>query len=324
MKYRIRHEIRGRIRLHMEQRRMTCKEADTLLYFLETLPGVTSARVYEQTGDAVVCYSGEREDILRALRSFQYRNVHVPDNVLENSGRELNRIYREKLIGRTLFHFGKKFLPFPVRAAYTGCRSVRYLAKGLKSLSRGKLEVEVLDAAAIAVSVLRADFDTAGSVMYLLGVGEILEEWTHKKSVGDLARSMSLQVKKVWLKTKEQEVLVPASVVRTGDEVVVHMGNVIPFDGIVTSGEAMVNQASMTGESMPVKKEKDSYVYAGTVLEEGEITVQVKQTSGTTRFEKIVTMIEESEKMKSGLESKAESLADRLVPYTLAGTILRP
>ena len=322
MKYRIRHEIRGRIRLHMEQRRMTCKEADTLLYFLETLPGVTSARVYEQTGDAVVCYSGEREDILRALRSFQYRNVHVPDNVLENSGRELNRIYREKLIGRTLFHFGKKFLPFPVRAAYTGCRSVRYLAKGLKSLSRRKLEVEVLDAAAIAVSVLRADFDTAGSVMYLLGVGEILEEWTHKKSVGDLARSMSLQVKKVWLKTKEQEVLVPASVVRTGDEVVVHMGNVIPFDGIVTSGEAMVNQASMTGESMPVKKEKDSYVYAGTVLEEGEITVQVKQTSGSTRFEKIVTMIEESEKMKSGLESKAESLADRLVPYTLAGTIL--
>ena len=322
MKYRIRHEIRGRIRLHVEQKRMTCREADTLLYFLEMLPGVDSAKVYEQTGDAVVRYSGDREDILQALRSFRYEQVQVPEQVLENSGRELNRVYREKLIGRTLFHFGKKLLPFPVRAAYTGYKSVRYMARGLKSLSRGRLEVEVLDAAAITVSILRADFDTAGSVMYLLGVGEILEEWTHKKSVGDLARSMSLNIRKVWLKTGDQEMLVPASDVRAGDEVVVHMGNVIPFDGVVTSGEAMVNQASLTGESLPVKKEKDGYVYAGTVLEEGELTVQVKQTSGSTRFEKIVSMIEDSEKLKSGLESKAEGLADRLVPYTLAGTIL--
>ena len=322
MKYRIRHEIRGRIRLHVEQKGMTCREADTLLYFLETLPGVDTAKVYEQTGDAVVCYSGEREDILQALRTFRYEYVQVPEQVLDNSGRELNRAYREKLIGRTLFHFGKKLLPFPVRAAYTGYKSVRYMARGLKSLTRGRLEVEVLDAAAITVSILRADFDTAGSVMYLLGVGEILEEWTHKKSVGDLARSMSLNIRKVWLKTGDQEMLVPASDVRAGDEVVVHMGNVIPFDGVVTSGEAMVNQASLTGESLPVKKEKDGYVYAGTVLEEGELTVQVKQTSGSTRFEKIVTMIEDSQKLKSGLESKAESLADRLVPYTLAGTLL--
>ena len=322
MKYRIRHEIRGRIRLHVEQKGMTCREADTLLYFLETLPGVDTAKVYEQTGDAVVRYSGDREDILQALRSFRYEHVQVPEQVLDNSGRELNRAYREKLIGRTLFHFGKKLLPLPVRAAYTGCKSVRYIVKGLRSLSRGRLEVEVLDAAAIAVSILRADFDTAGSVMYLLGVGEILEEWTHKKSVGDLARSMSLNIRKVWLKTGEQEILVPASDIRAGDEVVVHMGNVIPFDGIVTSGEAMVNQASLTGESLPVKKEKNGYVYAGTVLEEGELAVQVRQTSGSTRFEKIVTMIEDSEKLKSGLESKAESLADRLVPYTLAGTLL--
>ena len=242
--------------------------------------------------------------------------------MLENSGRELNRAYREKLIGRTMLHFGRKLLPFPVRAACTGWRAVRYLAKGLRSLAGGRLEVEVLDAAAITVSILRSDFDTAGSVMYLLGVGEILEEWTHKKSVGDLARSMSLNIRKVWLRTDDQELLVPASDVRAGDEVVVHMGNVIPFDGVVTSGEAMVNQASLTGESLPVRKERDGYVYAGTVLEEGELTVQVEQTSGSTRFEKIVTMIEDSEKLKSGLESRAESLADRLVPYTLAGTIL--
>lgn len=184
MKYRIRHEIRGRIRLHVEQKGMTCREADTLLYFLETLPGVDTAKVYEQTGDAVVRYSGDREDILQALRSFRYEQVQVPEQVLENSGRELNRAYREKLIGRTLFHFGKKLLPFPVRAAYTGYKSVRYMARGLKSLTRGRLEVEVLDAAAITVSILRADFDTAGSVMYLLGVGEILEEWTHKSRWG--------------------------------------------------------------------------------------------------------------------------------------------
>ena len=322
MKYRIRHEIRGRIRLHVEQKKMTCREADTLLCFLETLPGVAAAKVYEQTGDAVVCYAGEREVILRALRAFKYENVQVPEQVLENSGRELNRAYREKLIGRTLSHFGRKLLPFPVRAACTGWRAVRYLAKGLRSLAGGRLEVEVLDAAAITVSILRSDFDTAGSVMYLLGVGEILEEWTHKKSVGDLARSMSLNIRKVWLRTDDQELLVPASDVRAGDEVVVHMGNVIPFDGVVTSGEAMVNQASLTGESLPVRKERDGYVYAGTVLEEGELTVQVEQTSGSTRFEKIVTMIEDSEKLKSGLESRAESLADRLVPYTLAGTIL--
>lgn len=323
MKFIIKHELKGRIRLHIVQSRMSYKQADTLLYYLQSLTGVINAKVYERTADATIVYSGNREQILIALKQFHYEDVEIPEGLLENSGRELNATYQRKLVQKVLFRIGSKlFVPYPVRAVYAGFCSLRYFWKGIKSLANGKLEVEVLDATAIGVSILRRDFNTASSVMFLLGIGEILEQWTHKKSVGDLARSMSLNIKKVWLKKGDQEVLVSASEICPGDQVVVHMGTVIPFDGIVTEGEAMVNQASLTGESLPVRKEVDKYVYAGTVLEEGELTIQVKATSGSTRFEKIVTMIEESEKLKSGVESKAENLADKLVPYTLAGTAL--
>ena len=323
MKFIIKHELKGRIRLHIVQSRMSYKQADTLLYYLQSLTGVINAKVYERTADATIVYSGNREQILIALKQFHYQDVEIPEGLLENSGRELNATYQRKLVQKVLFRIGSKlFVPYPVRAVYAGFCSLRYFWKGIKSLANGKLEVEVLDATAIGVSILRRDFNTASSVMFLLGIGEILEQWTHKKSVGDLARSMSLNIKKVWLKKGDQEVLVSASEICHGDRVVVHMGTVIPFDGIVTEGEAMVNQASLTGESLPVRKEVDKYVYAGTVLEEGELTIQVKATSGATRFEKIVTMIEESEKLKSGVESKAENLADKLVPYTLAGTVL--
>lgn len=323
MKFIIKHELKGRIRLHIVQSRMSYKQADTLLYYLQSLTGVINAKVYERTADATIVYSGNREQILIALKQFHYQDVEIPEGLLENSGRELNATYQRKLVQKVLFRIGSKlFVPYPVRAVYAGFCSLRYFWKGIKSLANGKLEVEVLDATAIGVSILRRDFNTASSVMFLLGIGEILEQWTHKKSVGDLARSMSLNIKKVWLKKGDQEVLVSTSEICPGDQVVVHMGTVIPFDGIVTEGEAMVNQASLTGESVPVRKEVDKYVYAGTVVEEGELTIQVKATSGSTRFEKIVTMIEESEKLKSGVESKAENLADKLVPYTLAGTAL--
>ena len=323
MKFIIKHELKGRIRLHIVQSRMSYKQADTLLYYLQSLTGVINAKVYERTADATIVYSGNREQILIALKQFHYEDVEIPEGLLENSGRELNATYQRKLVQKVLFRIGSKvFVRYAVRAVYAGFCSLRYFWKGIKSLANGKLEVEVLDATAIGVSILRRDFNTASSVMFLLGIGEILEQWTHKKSVGDLARSMSLNIKKVWLKKGDQEVLVSTSEICPGDQVVVHMGTVIPFDGIVTEGEAMVNQASLTGESVPVRKEVDKYVYAGTVLEEGELTIQVKATSGATRFEKIVTMIEESEKLKSGVESKAENLADKLVPYTLAGTVL--
>lgn len=243
--------------------------------------------------------------------------------LLEHSGRELNAVYQEKLIGKVLMRYVKKIvLPYPVYTAYITLSSLKYIAKGIQSLWHRKIEVAVLDATAIGVSVLRKDFGTAGSVMFLLGIGELLEEWTHKKSVDDLARTMALNVGKVWLKSDGQEVLVSVNDISAGDEVVVHMGNAIPFDGEVSEGEAMVNQASLTGESLPVRKAEGNYVYAGTVLEEGELTILVKEVGGSSRFEKIVTMIEESEKLKSSLEGKAEHLADRLVPYTLGGTAL--
>lgn len=321
MKFRIKHDIPGRIRVHMAQNKMTYEEADTLLYYLHSQKNITNAKVYERTADAVISYAGEREEIIRALRDFRYEQTAVPEGVPENSGRELNAAYQEKLIYKVCLRMGSKLLvPYPIRAILIGLKSLKYLYRGLQSLSKGKLEVAVLDATAIGVSVLRGDMNTAGSIMFLLGIGELLEEWTHKKSVGDLARSLSLNIKKVWMVQDCQEVLVPAGQIIPGVQVMVHMGNVIPFDGIVTGGEAMVNQASLTGESLPVKKEEGGYVYAGTVVEEGELTIQVKEVSGSTRFEKIVTMIEESEKLKSSLESKAEHLADRLVPYTLLGT----
>lgn len=323
MKFIIKHDIRGRLRIHMVQSRMSYEEADTLLYYIENLSGVTSAKVFERTCDASISYKGERETLLQALRIFQYQTTDVPADLLAHSGRELNSTYQEKLMQKVVLRAGSKlFLPYPVQAAYAAFKSVHYIWKGLKCLAHKKLEVEVLDATAIGVSVFRADFTTASSIMFLLGIGELLEEWTHKKSVDDLARSMSLNVSKVWLKKDDQEILVSSKDIKPGDEVIVRMGNVIPFDGIVCDGEATVNQASLTGESEPVRKDHGTYVYAGTVLEEGELTIQVKAVSGSTRFEKIVTMIEDSEKLKSGVESKAESLADRLVPYTLGGTAL--
>lgn len=323
MKFTIKHEIPGRIRIHMEQKQMSYKEADTLLYYLDTLEYVTQAKVYRRTADACVCFSGKRELLIQALRKFRYTSVKVPDEVLTNSGRQLNDIYQEKLIGKVLFHYaGKIFLPYPVRKAVVLWKAVHYLKEGWKSLARRKLEVAVLDASAIGISVLRGDFNTAASVMFLLGVGETLEEWTHKKSVGDLARSMSLNVSKVWLKSEEQEVLVDSRKIKEGDNIVVHMGNVIPFDGVVCEGEGMVNQSSLTGEPLPVLKKAGGYVYAGSVLEEGELTFTVKKAGGSSRYEKIVEMIEESEKLKSSLEGKAERLADQLVPVTFVGTAL--
>ena len=323
MKFIIKHEIPGRIRVHMVQPKMTFEEADILLYYLVNLENVTKAKVYERTQDAVIYYEKDRREIIKALQKFGYDQVTVPEGLTEHSGRQMNAEYQEKLLMKVVMRFGGKFLiPAPVRAVWTGVRSLKYLQQGIVSLKKGRLEVAALDATAIGVSILRRDMNTASSIMFLLGIGELLEEWTHKKSVGDLARDMSLNVGKVWLLREEQEILVPAKQIEPEDLVVVRMGNVIPFDGVVSGGEAMVNQASMTGEAVPVKKTAESYVYAGTVVEEGELIICVKAVSKATRFEKIVTMIEESEKLKSNLESHAEHLADQLVPYTLAGTIL--
>lgn len=321
MKFIIKHEIRGRLRIHVVQGKMTCAEADTLFWFLDRQKNITDVKVYERTADAVICYTGDRSGLIRLLKSFRYEDVTVPETVVRNSGRALNASYKEKLIAKVLLHYGGKLLmPSPLRAGLVMIRSLRYLAAGLRCIRKRKIEVPLLDAAAIGVSVLRRDFNTAGSVMFLLGVGELLEEWTHKKSVGDLARSMSLNIKKVWLKRDGQEILVKADQIRKGDVVTVHMGNVIPFDGEVSGGEGMVNQVSLTGEAMPVRRVQGQSVYAGTVVEEGELDVLVKAVSGSTRFEKIVAMIEDSEKLKSSMESRAEHLADRLVPYTLLGT----
>lgn len=323
MKFYIKHESRGRIRIHLAQKRMSSVQAETLLYYLQNQNQVSFAKIYDRTSDAVICYQGERSEIIRMVQTFHYENVELPTGLLESSGRELNKEYQEKLISKVIYHFGRKwFLPAPIRNAYTAVVSVKYIWKGIRTLAKGKIEVPVLDATAIGVSMLRGDYGTASSVMFLLGVGELLEEWTHKKSVGDLARSMSLNVGKVWLKKDGQEILVPSEKIVSGDEVVVHMGNLVPFDGEVSDGEGMVNQASLTGESVPVRRMLGSVVYAGTVLEEGELTILVKQTGGSSRYEKITAMIEESEKLKSGLESKAEHLADRLVPYSLGGTVL--
>ena len=321
MKFIVKHEINGRLRIHVVQKRMTYTEADTLSWFLSNQKNVTDVKVYERTADAVICYKGEREEILTLLKQFSYEKAEVPETVLSSSGRQLNEEYKERLITKTVLHYGSKlFLPMPVRAVITSVKSVKYIWKGIRCLAHGRLEVPVLDATAISVSVFRKDFATAGSVMFLLGIGEIIEEWTHKKSVGDLARSMSLNVKKVWLKREDQEILVKSSEVQPGDEIIVHMGNVIPFDGEVSDGEGMVNQASLTGEAMPVRRVSGQSVYAGTVLEEGELQIRVKAVTGSTRYEKIVSMIEDSEKLKSSVEGKAEHLADRLVPYTLLGT----
>lgn len=321
MKFQIKHEIKGRIRIHVIQKRMTFAQADTLQYYLTGYDFIQNVKIQERTCDATIRFQGDREDVIHALRRFSYERIEVPEDFIKNSGREMNRFYWDKLMDQVILHYGTKiFLPMSVRAGIATVKSVKYIWEGLCTLARGRIEVPVLDGTAIGVSVFRGDYATASSVMFLLGIGEILEEWTHKKSVGDLARSMSLNISKVWVLRDGREELEEVTSVQTGDQVVIHMGNVIPFDGDVVGGEAMVNQASLTGESNPVRKAEGSYAYAGTVVEEGEITIRAREVNGSSKYEKIMTMIEESEKLKSSLEGKAAHLADRLVPYTFAGT----
>lgn len=323
MKCKILHESSGRIRLRAEMRRMTMEEADQLEAYLAALPGVRQATVYERTCDMVVLYREGRKQVLDGVAAFRFDRGAMVSSTPENSGRALNRQYQEKLVNMVLFRAARVlFLPTPLQQLYTLFRSVRYLWHGARCLLRRKLEVEVLDALSIGVSIVRNDYSTAASVMFLLRLGELLEEWTRKKSLGDLARCMSLNVDRVWLKRSDTEVLVPITQVKAGDTICVHTGNVIPLDGRVLSGEACVNQASLTGESLAVRKAEGACVYAGTVVEEGECVIQVEQQSGSGRYDQIVSMIGESEKLKSSTENRALALADRLVPYSLAGTAL--
>ena len=322
MKIRVEHEIKGRIRFSTNLGRLNPEQADCLLYYLLSLPGVKSAKVYERSGDGVIFYQGERRELLKRIAGFSPESEAVKKLVPECTSRRLNVEYRERLISRFVNRaVFNTLVPAPVRAVWTCIKAVRYVAAGLHCVLRRKLEVPVLDATAITVSLIRRDFKTASSVMFLLGVGELMEEWTHKKSVADLAGSMALNVDKVWLKREEGDVQIPIHQVQEGDLIRVAVGSMIPLDGIVTEGEAMVNQASLTGESIPVKKGPESSVYAGTVLEEGDLVIRVKQAAGSTRYEKIIRMLEESEKLKSSMESRAEHLADRLVPYSFLGTV---
>lgn len=324
MKFRIKHEIEGRIRIEAVQNRMTFEQADTLQYYLDDLPFVKSASVQERTQSVTVCYDGDREQVLEALKAFSYEDVKVPEAYFQSSGRKLNREYWEKLVSHVTWRgIQVFFIPYPIRGIITAVKSVKYIKLGIMTLAKRKIEVPVLDATAIAVSMIRGDLKTAGSIMFLLGIGEILEEWTHKKSVDDLARSMSLNVGNVWLcRDGEEDIMVPSSDVEEGDLVRVYMGTVVPFDGTVVSGEAMVNQASLTGESLAVRRAEGASVYAGTIIEEGELVIRVNETSGGSKYEKIAAMIEETEKLKSSVEGKAAHLADKLVPYTLLGTVL--
>ncbi len=324
MRCKILHQSAGRIRVHMLVSRMTLEQADVLEYYLRAEDGVTDVRVYDRTCDAVIYYAGERGDILSALSRFSFEDEGARALVPDHTSRALNRQYEDRLVGTVCGRaFSRLFIPAPVRAAIAACKAVGYLVKGLRVLARGRLEVAVLDATAITVSMIRGDYDTASSVMFLLRIGETLEEWTHKKSVDDLARTMSLNVDRIWVKTEAgEEILVPASRVRVGDTIVVRTGAMIPLDGKVVSGEAAVNQSSITGEALPVRKECGSYVYAGTVVEEGECLICVDKGSGEGRYDRVVRMIEDSEKLKSATEDKASHLADRLVPYSLGGTIL--
>jgi heavy metal translocating P-type ATPase len=321
LKFKIEHEIKGRMRIHVIQKRMSYEQADMLQYYLSKQLMVKEVKVRERTGNVTISYFGDREAVIKLLLEFSYEQVEVPEVFLENSGRKLNDEYWQKLVNKVVLRMANKlFVPAQIRACITTVKSFPYIWHGIRTLAKGKIEVPVLDATAIGVSIVRQDYNTAGSVMFLLGIGEILEEWTHKKSVDDLARSMSLNIEKVWYLKDGQQVLVDAGTIKPQDCIVVHMGNVIPFDGVVKDGEALVNQATLTGESLAVRKSAEGYVYAGTVVEEGELTIIVKETGGSGKFDRIVKMIEESEKLKSSLEGKAEHLADKLVPYTLLGT----
>ncbi len=323
MKCSIKHESRGRMRVHIVKYRMTLEQADMLEYYLRSRKFVRDVKVFDRTGDAVISYSGSREDVIKALASFSYEDEEAAALVPEHTGRQLSREYEDKLVWTVARRAVNKVLvPAPVRIIFSVCRAARYVFEGIKTLIKGRIEVAVLDATAIAVSMIRRDFNTASSVMFLLKIGDILDEWTHKKSIADLASSMSLGIDKVWLSKDGQEVLVQVSEVRKGDLVVVRTGSMIPLDGRIVSGEASVNQSSMTGESVPVPKTEGSYVYAGTVVEDGECVVCVDKCSGSGKYDRIVKMIENSEKMKSETEDRASHLADKLVPYSLGGTLL--
>ena len=301
---------------------MTLRQADVLEYYIRNIDGITDVKVYDRTADTVIFYRGNNKRIIEALAAFSFESAENEGLVPDHTSRVLNREFEDKLVMKVLLRFASKsFLPAPIRAGMAIIRSVRYISEGLKSLLNGKLSVSVLDATAVTVSLVRGDFSTASSVMFMLGLGELLEDWTHKKSVSDLAGAMSLNVDKVWLKNGE-ETLVSVSDVKEGDRIIVRTGNMIPLDGKVVEGEAAVNQASMTGEALPVRKVCGSYAYAGTVVEEGECVIEVEKVSGGGRYDRIVKMIEESEKLKSTAEDKASRLADRLVPYTLGGTVL--
>lgn len=301
---------------------MTLRQADVLEYYIRNIEGITDVKVYDRTADTVIFYRGSNKRIIEALAAFSFESAENEGLVPDHTSRVLNREFEDKLVMKVLLRFASKsFLPAPIRAGMAIIRSVRYISEGLKSLLNGKLSVSVLDATAVTVSLVRGDFSTASSVMFMLGLGELLEDWTHKKSVSDLAGAMSLNVDKVWLKNGE-ETLVSVSDVKEGDRIIVRTGNMIPLDGKVVEGEAAVNQASMTGEALPVRKVCGSYAYAGTVVEEGECVIEVEKVSGGGRYDRIVKMIEESEKLKSTAEDKASRLADRLVPYTLGGTVL--
>ena len=323
MRFAILHESRGRIRIHMMCKRMSLRQADAIEASIHALDCVNDVTVYDRTCDAVIRYVGDRKAMVDLLAALSFAEASDLALAPEQSTRQLNRTFEDKLVGSVLRRVAfKLFLPLPLRAVITGINAVKYIGAGLRSLAKGKLSVAVLDATAVSVSLLRGDVGTASSVIFMLGLGEILEDWTHKKSVADLAGAMSLNVDKVWVRRQDGETLVPLCEVRVGDEVVVRTGNIIPLDGIVLSGEVTVNQASMTGESLPIPKKAGSYVYAGTVAEEGECVIRVDNSAGTGRYDRIVRMIEESEKLKSTTEDKAARLADRLVPYTLGGTLL--
>ena len=311
------------MRVHVCNVRMTLHRADVLEAYLNHHDAIEKATVYERTGDVVLYYRGRRADAVQALSRYKFDQPELDALVTTADSRKLNQEYQEKMCDLVAGHFFRKlFLPAPIRAAYTVWRSIAFVWKGVRCLLRRRLEVEVLDALSIGVSVLRGDFSTAGSVMFLLNLGSLLEEWTRKKSLDDLARSMALNVDKVWVRSQGTEVLLPLTKVQPGDEIVVRSGNMVPLDGTVIEGEAMVNQAALTGESMPVRKAKGATVYAGTVVEEGECVFLAKAAGGANRYDKIVAMIEESEKLKSSTENRALELADKLAPWCLAGTIV--
>ena len=323
MKCTILHESRGRMRVHVCAVRMTLHRADVLEAYLNHQDSVQKATVYERTGDVVLTYTGSRKAAVALLAGYRFDNAELDVLVTSQDSRKINQEYQGKMFDLVAGHFARKlFLPAPIQAAYTLWRSIAFVWKGVRCLLQRRLEVEVLDALSISASLLRGDFGTAGSVMFLLNLGSLLEEWTRKKSLDDLARSMALNVDKVWVRAEGGEVLLPLTKVHAGDEIVVRSGNMIPLDGAVIEGEAMVNQAALTGESMPVRKSEGATVYAGTVVEEGECVFVAKAEGGANRYDKIVSMIEESEKLKSSTENRALQLADRLVPWCLVGTVV--